>query len=340
MVCKSSDIFTFEITENLVPYLRAYIVIVATFNTTGSLILLWGLKRTRQTNTISLQFVIMMSISDLVSSISNTIVLTVMTLKGYSMNCWVTWARILVYFLLGTLNMFSFLMIVLIALDRYLHMRYLERYPSIVTKRRGHLSALVTVFVASTAAGILAMPMPERETAIIQAIYVASVCPFLLLIFMLYRGAMRALRAKSNHLTQSIIIQTKSLSIAAKWVTICVTALTVPLITLQAMELTDEYKKLMNSSTINSMKFFAYTTQTLNGFCSSIIFISQNRPIRILLKRVNRFSHISRRSVVWPIESNAQNTRIVQRVHFIEKSNSNSHFVKLLHVDVVKYGTI
>ena len=281
-------------------YLLVYIIITATCNITGSFLLLWALKRTKQTNTISLQFVIMMSMSDLVSSISNAMVLPLMTWKGYSMNCWMSWARILVHFLLGTCNTFSFFMIVLIALDRYLHMKYLERYPSIVTKKRGYLLAVVAFFIASTVQGALHLPISKSEMAIIQTIYVVSVWAPLLSIFMLYRGAMRALRAKSNHLTQSIFIQTRSLSITAKWITICVTALTVPLFIMQAIEATDEYKRLMSSSTINSMKFFAYTTYTSHVFCSSIIFISQNRPIKVLLKRVNRCPYIIRRSVVRP----------------------------------------
>ena len=304
MACASSDIFTLETTENLAPFLRAYIIITAFCNITGSLFLLWALKKTGQTNTISLRFVIMMSISDLIASISNAITLTVMTWKGYSMNCWMSWVRSLMRFFGGTLNIFSFFMILLIAFDRYLHMRYLERYPSIVTKKRGYLLALVTFFFASTVNGVLILPVSEKETVIIQVIYVSSIYPYLLLIFMLYRGAMKALRTKSNQLTQNIIIQTRSLSNVAKWITICLTALTVPLVAIQAMELTDEYKHLMSSSTINSLKFFAYTLYTFNVFCSSIIFMSQNRPIRILLKRINRCPLAMRRSFVRPIDVN------------------------------------
>ena len=300
------------------PYLLAYFIVV--FNITCSLLLLWALKKTGQTNTISLQFVIMMSISDLIVSISNAVALPLMTLKGYGTNCWMSWERSLVQLFLGTCNTFSFFMIILIALDRYLHMKYLERYPSIVTKKRGYLVAVAAFFIASTVQGVLILPISESEIATIQAIYVVSVCPPLLSIFLLYRGAMRALKAKSNHLTQSIIIQTRSLSNAAKWITICITALTVPLFTMQAIEVTDEDKRLMNSSTINSMKFFAYITYTFNAFCSSIIFMSQNRPIRILLKRVYRCPHILR-SVVHPVVANTQNEKIARRVNVIEKEN-------------------
>ena len=80
--------------------------------------------------------------------------------------------------LVGILNTFSFLMIVLIAIDRYAHMRYLERYSSIVMKRHGHLK-VAAFFVASTINGILLLATSESELAIIQVIYPASVCLFL-----------------------------------------------------------------------------------------------------------------------------------------------------------------
>ena len=309
MVCTFSNIFTFTITENLVPYFWAYTVVTSAFNISGSSFLLWALKKTGQTKTTSFQFIIIMSINGLVASMSNAIVLTLITWLESKKACWIS---SLEQFLAGTLNTVSFFMIILIALDRYLHMRYLERYPSIVTKKRGHLLAVVAFLVASILNGILILPVSESKIAIIHVAFVVSVCPFLMSIFMLYRGAMRALREKSSQLTQNIINQTRALSTAAKRVTICITALTIPLFALQAVELADKYKSLMNSTLINNMKPFAYATYTFNVFCSSIIFMSQNRPIRILIKGIGRCPHTRRRSVVWPVDANMQNRKAVQ----------------------------
>ena len=309
MPCTKVSIFAFDPTANLLPYLTAYTILTAVFNTTGSSLLLWVLKKTGQTSTISFQFIIMMSISDLIGSISNATILTLITWKKYNMSCWVSSS---VRFLLGTLNTFSFFMIVLIALDRYLHMKYLERYHSIFTKRRGHLVAAGAFFIASIINGILLLPLPKRENAIMRMLYVISLCPFLLCIFILYRGAMRALTEKSSQLTSRIITQTRTLSKTAKMVTICITGLTIPFLSIQAIELADGRKRLMSSTLINNMKPFAYVTYTFNVFCNSIIFMSQNRPIRMLIKR--RCPQIRRRSLIRPIEANMQNAKAAQRV--------------------------
>ena len=311
MACTEVSIFALKPTANLVPYLTAYNVVIALFNLTGSSLLLWALKKTGQTKTISFQFIIMMSISDLIGSINNAIFLTLITWKEHSMNCWMSSS---VQFLLGTLNIFSFLMIVLIALDRYLHMKYLDRYPSIVTKRRGHLLAVAAFFVASLINGILLLPIPNGESVILQILFIISVCPFLLCILVLYRGAMRELRKKSSQLTSRIVTQTRTLSKTAKLVTICITVLTIPLLVIQAVELVDEDTNLVSSRLIDNMKPFAYATYTFNVFCSSIIFMSQNRPIRMLIKRIGRCPQTGRRSVVRPIDANMQNAKAIQMV--------------------------
>ena len=311
MACTKSSIFTYKVTENLAPYLCAYTVVTATFNVMGSSFLLWALKKTGQTKTISVQFIIIMTTTGLLTSISNAVVLTLIAWKEKNMTCWIT---ILEQFLAGTLNTVSFFMIILIAFDRYLHMKYLERYPSIVTKKRGHLLVVVAFLLASTLNGILILPMSESKMSIIHVAFVVSIYPFLMSVFILYRGAMRALREKSNQLTQIIINQTKTLSTAAKRVTICVTLLTIPLFAIQAAELVDEHKNLMSPILIDNMKPFAFATYTFNVFCSSIIFMSQNRPIRMLIKRIGRCPQTDRRSVVRPIDANMQNAKAVQGV--------------------------
>ena len=210
-------------------------------------------------------------------------------------------------FLVGTFNTFSFLMTVFIALDCYLHMIHLERYPSVFTKRRGHLLAIAAFFIASTINGILLLLTSQSDIVINEVIYVVSFCLFLFSIFILYRGAMRALRAKSSQLSSSISSQTTTPSNTAKMITICATVLAMPLFTIQVVELADKYNKLMSPSLTYNIKWFAYITHTVNAFCSSATFISQNRPIRTFIKRIGRCPHTRRRSVVRPIDANIQN---------------------------------
>ena len=57
----------------LMTIIRVYNVIIAILNIAGNALLIWGLWKTRQTSTVSLQFIILMSISDLISGISGVV---------------------------------------------------------------------------------------------------------------------------------------------------------------------------------------------------------------------------------------------------------------------------
>ena len=305
-----------NITEQAAPYIRVYIVVITAFNVTGCVLLLWALKKTRQTKTISFQFIIMISISDLTSSISNVIFLTLMTWREYNQICWV---RTFVQLLLGTLNIFSFIMVALIALDRYLHMRYLQRYPIIVTKTRGHLLAVAAFMFSSIANGILVLPLPKSKLVIIQTLYLILICPALLSIMILYYSAMRILRMKAGQLTRNNITQTRALSKSAKKITSCIAALTLLLTVTQAIEMANEHYGFTSPTLIDNIKWATYITYLLNVFCSSFIFMSQNRPIKTLLARTCRCSSTNTSSAIKPV--NVQTAATIDRSNFVSDRN-------------------
>ena len=286
MECRESSIFSFNITTESYPYIRAYIIIVTVFNVSGNAILIWALKKTGQTKTISVQFIIIMSIFDLVTSAVNLIILIITSIPQRSKaNCWTT---LLCQFFLSTFSAYSFIMVALIALDRYLHMRYLERYPSVVTKKRGYCLAVATFVYALTVNVIYTLPLPYNVPYISQSVHIFSTSPIIVSIFVLYYKAMRTVRTKASRLTRSVIAQTRSLSKAAKRITICVLVLTLPVITIQSLELVNKHCKFSSLTVLGNLKIFAYVTYSSIAFWSSYIFISQNRPIRFRLSRLVR----------------------------------------------------
>ena len=221
-------------------------------------------------------------------------------MEKYNRICWL---KSFIQFILTAPNIFSLFMVAFIALDRYLHMRYLERYPSIVTKKRGYLLAITSFLFASTASAIIILPLPRNAFFIIQWLFIVSVFPVLLSIMILYYSAMKTLRAKARQLTRLTISQTTALSNAAKRITICVAVLMLPLFIIEAIELANEYYEFVSSSLMDDIKWFAYITYLFNIFGSSFIFMSQNRPIKTVLRRFGTNLCIRASSTVTPINT-------------------------------------
>ena len=140
MNCHQLSTYAVEALMDLIMFIRVYNIVVAMLNITGNALLIWGLFKTGQYRSISLQFIIVMSTSDLISGIYCLTILSLATWEAYNKICWM---RITTQVILSTSNYISVIMIALIAVDRYLHVRYLERYPLVVTRRRGHFVIIV-----------------------------------------------------------------------------------------------------------------------------------------------------------------------------------------------------
>ena len=286
MNCTKSEILSFNVATGIFPYIYGYIIIIGVFNISGNAILIWALKKTRQTKTISFQFIIIMSISDLAMSTAYLIMLIIpyITQRNKS-RCWVT---LLCQVLLSTFILYSFIMVALIALDRYLHMRYLERYPSILTKRRGYCLAIASFVYAVTVNVIYALPLPNNITYIFQSFSMIVGSLIVISVFVLYYKAIRAIRTKASQLTRSVIDHTRSLSTAAKRITLCFLALTLPWVIIYVLELINKHHQLITSTSLTSAKLLAAITFSSNAFWSSFIFISLNTRIRVLLRQLVR----------------------------------------------------
>ena len=263
--------------------IRIYNIAINILSLLGNTILIWALRRTRQTKTISFQFIIVMSASDITSAILSMTLLTTISFRQYQKYCWLTLS---VQAVLNACNYFSTSMIFLIALDRYLHMKYLEQYSRKFTKRRGHLLIVIFLVLALFFSNFFILPHPPFVYSILATIYFAICMLFLISIIILYHKALATLRRKAHLVTSSIINKNRALGKAANRISLCIIALAGPIIILQIIDGVNVQLSFIDPSLIAGCTWFAYISFLGNGFCSSIIFISQNTPIRRFIRKV------------------------------------------------------
>ena len=288
--------------NSVVALVQVYNIFVNFLTIIGNTVLIWALRRTQQTKTISYQFIIIMSASDLTSSLIGIVFLTLILNKQYHRQCRLKLATQLV---MNAANYLSVLMIFLIALDRYLHMRYLERYSIKFTKKRGYWLVLISFAFALLISTCLALPLPQITHSIMKTGFFSISSLFLIAIITLYCKALHALRRKEDQIARSIINQNRALGKAAKRVSICFLILTGPIILLHTLDGINNQVTIVDSSVLNLCIWFAFITFLANGFCSSVIFISLNIKIQRLLRRVVMGYWNSLRSAVGAIETGA-----------------------------------
>ena len=302
MKCKLVPLFALDNPTDMATFVRVYNIIIAVLNTIGNSLLIWGLKKTGQCKTMSFHYIIIMSTSDLIAGINCLTLFNLVTWEEYHKICW---ARLLNQFMLTTCNCFSFFMLVLIAFDRYLHMKYLNRYNEVVTKRRGYLLIVISILFMTTINCIMVLPIGYQKIWFLQYYYV---CYGILVSFgvgILYYSAMKTLKANASQLSWDVVIQTRTLSKAAKRISISVIILSLPLMMVQILKVINDHHDLIAASLLNLFTWLAYITFLFNGFCSSFIFMSQNRPLKTLFKQYVTYLCHCVDSSIWPIEANA-----------------------------------
>ena len=287
--------------ESLVIGLRIYNLLIGILNISGNAVLIWALQRTGQTKTISFQTITVMSASDLIIGITGLVFLSLITSRHFQASRLLDTVANLT---LLTCNSFSLLMILLIALDRYLHMRFLERYSTIFTKKRGYFLICISLVFAISLSISATLVVPHVIYTILQSLYFLFTTFILVSVLILYHKALRLLRKKAHQITRSIINHNRALGTAAKRVSICILTLTVPLLVILIVDSANMSQKFVDESVIQAFAWISYVTFLGNGFCSSVIFISQNMPIRNLLRRVLRYNWNRIQSMFGTIENN------------------------------------
>ena len=301
MYCKLLSLFALDYPADVTTVIRAYNTITAILNITGNSLLIWGLIRTGQCKTMSFHFIIIMSTSDLISGINCLTLLNLITWEEYNEICW---ARLSNQFVMTTCNCCSLFMVNLIAFDRYLHMKYLDRYSVVVTKKRGYFLVVISFLFMTAINCVMVLPIRYEILWLLQYYYVFYGLLASFGVGILYCSAMRMLKAKASQLSREVVNQTRTLSKAAKRISISVVVLSLPFLAVQIFKVLNDHHGMLSASLLNIYNWFCYITFLFNGFCSSIIFMSQNRPLRTFFKQYVTYLCHCVNSAIWPIEAN------------------------------------
>ena len=283
MYCRSFIKTLSGVPNVIVSLIQIYNITINILNVVGNALLIWALRRTKQTKTISFQFIMIMSFSDLTIGVLCLPFLTLVLYDEYQKYCWL---MLLIQTVLSSCNYFSGSMVFLIALDRYLHMKYLEQYSRQFTKRRGHFLIIAFVFLALFSSIVFILPLSHVIYSTLVATCFVINMIFSTSIIILYHKALSTLKRKAHMITSSLINKDRTLGKAAKRISLCIIVLSGPIIICSIIDGVNMRLSVIDPSVMAVCIWFAYITFLGNGFCSSFIFISQNTPIKRFLRKV------------------------------------------------------
>ncbi len=167
--------------------------IIAISNVVVNSFLIQALRKLKKLSTISFKYILLLSISDICLGITWVAYLCMLytTFNGIK---WIilTIANILMYFFAT----FSLSMVVVIALDRYIHMKFSVKYNTIVTKRRAVITVVSVVLILVFQVALLLSARILGFFFIVQLALNITGITCIIVVFMLYVKAYRFLRAQ------------------------------------------------------------------------------------------------------------------------------------------------
>ena len=260
---------------------------IALFNIFGNSFLIYALKKTGQITNMSLQLIVLMSASDCINGIVGLSLTNIILWKEYNSLCYL---RVLTRFLSHVFLGFSFTTAQLIAIDRFLHIKYLQRYPIIVTKRRGRILLLALFILHILLAFVSTMPFLKDYKIIGTMVYIFGATLIIISVISIYYKTLRTINSrtlsKRNPIMRSTISYSKALMNVAFGISICMVLCLAPYIIAGIiLEVSRRYQTNISKETAILIWFF-YVATYANGVCSFLIFIAQNRPVKRLLKEI------------------------------------------------------
>ena len=267
--------------------LRIICSIIGLLNIFGNSLLIYALKKTDQTAATSLQLIIHMSVSDVIDGSVALSLTNFLLRKEFDSNCYL---KITTHFLHRFFLGFSFQMVFVIALDRFLHIKYLQRYPIIVSKRRIRFMVGFMLLCHILIAFVSSMPFLGVYMKIANLVYICAAAVGVITILVLYYKTTRLIRYRVSSMAslfmQSTITQVKALVNVALSISICTLLFWTPYIIcviIQEVSSTDQALKLA------IVRWYAYVASLANGVCSCVVFTLHNKPVRRFLIRTITF---------------------------------------------------
>ena len=274
-----------EFSQQVLWTLRITNSCIALLNIIGNSFLIYALKRTGQITNMSLQLIVLMSASDCINGIADLSFTNIILWNGNNSLCYLSVvARLINHLVLG----FSFTTVLLIAIDRFLHMRYFQRYQIIVTKRRGRILCLLLFALEIIVAFIHSMPFLKHGKRIGNLVYASCATLITISVIILYYKTVRTINCRvlsmHNPVMQSTMSHSKALMNVALSISICTVFFLTPYIIAGIILEVGRRNHATSSKEIAIFIWFSYIALHTNGVCSCFIFIVQNTPVKRLLK--------------------------------------------------------
>ncbi len=255
-------------------------------------LLIQALRSLKKLNTISFKYILLLSTSDICFGVS-WIAYLCMLYPEFNKQGLMTTAHILIHVFAS----FSCIMVLLIALDRYIHMRFSLRYNAIMTKRRASLLVIAGFLVSVFLVALIVCARIFNFFFAAQLTLNATVSLCVFGAFILYSKAYKSVRCQTQHISldKGIPIPrlftqrrnpsrevTKSIFLIFTSLLICYTPYCI-FTTISHSGQRDENKISMH------LEYVSFCLVVANSSLNAIILIVLNRDLRCFLRNSMRF---------------------------------------------------
>lgn len=316
-----------DLRDSSFAFLTSANVILTVLNIGVNIFLIYALSSTKQLKKISCRLIMYLSLSDIcVGLLVQNPVTVLLTLFKKNSNCPLE--------LTGQSTSYIFpqisgVMIMIIAIDRWLHMKFLNRYSSLMNKRRAHLMVLANVCLALLIAAASVLASLYDFFFIFNAILVVTDVSVVVVIYISYVSTFKSVRTQlasirkrnkeTNNRLESSSAEKSTLrkkpkkldTELAKTMIFILTSLTVCYLPYFIVGLYWSYiryqEKSKTGEALDTVLWCCFILVYLNSTLNAAIFIKRNKKAYGLLKNIFGFDNAAEVSNTMTDNSSAAN---------------------------------
>ena len=226
-----------------------------------------------------------MGSSDCINGIVALIFTNLLLWKTYDSYCFL---RVITQFMHTLFNSLSFTTVMLIAIDRYLHIKYLQRYPVIMTRKRARSLAVAACVYQALVAFCSSAPFLKHYTKLAKLVNILGATIAIIAVIILYYKIIKAVKSRVSSVHDSFmsstVVRIKTLANVALSISICMTLLLTPyVISVLISDLRTRFSA-ENKKELAIFKWFTYIASLANGVCSCVIFTAHNKLVKSFLR--------------------------------------------------------
>lgn len=286
--------------------LLALNIILALLNIAVNSFLIFALKATGQLKNISCRLIMYLSLSDIgVGLVLQPLVSAMLGALHYNRNCSLELTGQVLSYIFPQI---SGVMVMIIASDRWLHMKYLNKYASLMNWQRARLMILVNLGLSLTIAAASIIASVYQKFFIFNAILVLTDFSVVILTYIAYISTFRSVRKHSASIrlrskdspsqSRASCTTTTTTSISkktrrrdarlAKTMIFILTSLTACYVPYFAVGLYWSYLKYhlrtATSLPLDALLWVCFLLVYLNSSLNAMIFIRRNKKVYTILK--------------------------------------------------------